>query len=122
MSLILNKLLFHFTQAIKMMLYNLSLIFKKKQKFLLEFFKMKNKTEITIYGTRWCGDTKRACRLLDDYRIKYQFIDIDQDKKGEAFVREINSGARSVPTIIFSDGSVLVEPDERTLGKKLGIF
>jgi mycoredoxin len=83
---------------------------------------MKNKTGIVIYGTRWCGETKRACLLLDDHQLEYQFIDIDQDKKGETFVRETNSGARSVPTIVFSDGSVLVEPDEQTLGKKLGIF
>ena len=33
----------------------------------------------------------------------------------------INGGARSVPTIVFPDGSVLVEPGDRELGAKLGL-
>jgi mycoredoxin len=82
---------------------------------------MKQQKEILVYGTRWCGDTKRACHFFEDHNILYRFIDIDQDKKGESIVRELNEGSRSVPTIIFSDGSVLVEPDEYSLEKKMGI-
>jgi mycoredoxin len=83
---------------------------------------MIQKKEILVYGTSWCGDTKRACRFLDDHSIEYHFIDIDQDKNGEKIVREINEGSRSVPTIIFKDGSILVEPNEQMLAKKIGIF
>lgn len=82
---------------------------------------MKNKKQIVIYGTRWCGDTRRTCRFLDENQIDYQFIDIDEDNKAETKVREMNSGDRSVPTILFPDGTVLTEPDERTLAKKIGI-
>jgi glutaredoxin len=83
---------------------------------------MKPNKEILVYGTRWCGDTKRACRFLDENSIEYRFIDIDQDKNAESVVREINEGSRSVPTIIFKDGSFLVEPDEQTLAEKVGII
>jgi mycoredoxin len=82
---------------------------------------MKKQSKIILYGTRWCGDTRRACRLMDQNHVKYDFIDIDQNKAGEAFVRQTNEGSRSVPTIIFSDGTILVEPDEMTLSNKLGI-
>ena len=82
---------------------------------------MKKQKEILVYGTRWCGDTKRTRLFLEDHNIKYVFIDIDQDKDGERIVRNLNEGARSVPTIIFPDGRILVEPDEHTLEKTIGI-
>ena len=82
---------------------------------------MNQQKKILVYGTRWCGDTKRARLFFEDHNIDYCFIDIDQDKNGERIVREVNEGSRSVPTIIFSDGSILVEPDEHTLEKKIGV-
>ena len=74
---------------------------------------------IKVYGTRWCGDTKRAIKVLDQRNINYDWIDIDKDKEGEAFVKETNQGNRSVPTIIFPDESILVEPSNRQLEEKL---
>lgn len=82
---------------------------------------MNQQKEILVYGTRWCGDTKRARLFFEDHNIDYRFIDIDQDKNGERIVREVNEGSRTVPTIIFSDGSILVEPNENSLAKKMGI-
>jgi mycoredoxin len=84
--------------------------------------KMKQNKEILVYGTSWCGDTKRACVFLEDHNIEYRFVDIDKDRNGERIVRKINEGSRSVPTIIFLDGSILVEPDSQTLAEKVGIF
>lgn len=48
-------------------------------------------------------------------------MDIEQDKDGEAFVLEKNDGKRIIPTIVFEDGSFLVEPTNAELAKKLGI-
>lgn len=74
---------------------------------------------IIVYGTRWCGDTKRALKILDQRNITYDWIDIDKDKEGETFVKETNQGFRSVPTIIFPDESILVEPSNQKLEDKL---
>ena len=74
--------------------------------------------QIKVYGTRWCGDTRRALRIFDERKVSYQWIDIDQDKLGEKSVKDINNGNRSVPTIVFPDESVLVEPRNETLIKK----
>jgi mycoredoxin len=77
--------------------------------------------KIILYGTTWCGGTRRAKRIFDDNEIAYRWIDIDQDREARAIVEKINNGNRSVPTIIFPDGSILVEPSDETLANKLGI-
>jgi mycoredoxin len=77
--------------------------------------------KIVLYGTNWCYDSKRARSLLDQNHIAYQFIDIDVDMEGRKFVEQTNRGYRSVPTIVFPDGSILVEPSNYDLTKKLGL-
>lgn len=74
---------------------------------------------ITVYGTTWCGDCKRAVRVLDQHNYPYTYIDIERDEAARAYVAEVNRGFHSVPTIIFPDGSVLVEPRSSTLAEKL---
>ncbi|WP_322507655.1 glutaredoxin domain-containing protein [Anaerolinea sp.] len=77
--------------------------------------------EIIIYGTSWCGDSRRARRIFDDYHIPYRWVDIDEDMEGRKFVESVNNGFRSVPTIVFPDGSILVEPRSTELKRKLGV-
>jgi len=79
-------------------------------------------TQIIIYGTHWCGDAKRALKILDERLVDYKWIDIDKDKIGEDFVIQTNNGFRSVPTIIFPDGSIMVEPKDADLISKLDSF
>jgi len=76
---------------------------------------------IIIYGVNWCWDSRRARRFFDKNKIPYKFINIDKDKRGEQFVLEANDGLRSVPTIVFIDGSILVEPSTSELTNKLNI-
>ena len=76
---------------------------------------------IIMYGTTWCGDTRRARRIFDDNSIPYTWIDIDQDPEARKYVESVNRGFRSVPTIIFQDGSMLVEPSMSELRKKVGL-
>ena len=76
-------------------------------------------TQIKIYGTKWCGDTKRALRIFNERKVPYEWIDIDKDPEGEKLVKATNLGNRSVPTIFFPDGTVLVEPGNQELNEKL---
>lgn len=76
---------------------------------------------IKVYGTAWCGDSRRARRFLDENNIVYEWIDIDTDKPGAEFVMSVNHGNRSVPTILFPDGSTLVEPSSFQLSEKFGV-
>lgn len=74
---------------------------------------------IKVYATPYCGDTRRARRVLDELQVGYDFIDIRADLEGARWVMEVNHGLRSSPTILFPDGSILVEPSEATLRAKL---
>lgn len=75
--------------------------------------------KIKIFGTRWCGASNRARRKFAEAQLEYDWIDIDTDPAGEKFVIETNNGYRSVPTILFLDGSILVEPSNYQLTEKL---
>ena len=77
---------------------------------------------IKFYGTTWCGDCRRAKTIFAELQIPYLWIDIDQNPQAAEFVKQINHGMRSVPTIIFPDGSILVEPDSENLRAKLRNF
>lgn len=74
---------------------------------------------ITIYGASWCPDCKRSKDFLDSKQIKYDYIDIDTVSGAADKVAEINNGLKRIPTIVFSDGSVLVEPSNRELENKI---
>ena len=76
---------------------------------------------ITIYGTTWCGDSRRARTFFETNNIPFKFIDIDKDADAEAFVKNVNRGYRSVPTIVFPDGTMLVEPSSFQLKEKFGL-
>jgi len=82
---------------------------------------MVEKGKIIVYGTTWCGDTRRARRFFEENKIDYEWIDIDHDKKAGKLVEQINGGFRSVPTIIFPDGSTLTEPSSSQLRSKMGL-
>jgi len=68
-----------------------------------------------MYATTWCGDCRMAKRWFDAHGIPYDYINIETDEHAAAEVLRINRGMRSVPTIVFPDGSVLVEPSAREL-------
>ncbi len=82
---------------------------------------MNEKPTITVYGAYWCPDCRRAKQFLGEHQIPYHWVDIEQDKDGEAYVLQKNNGKRIIPTIEFADGSILVEPSNAELAAKLGL-
>jgi glutaredoxin-like protein len=77
--------------------------------------------ELTVYATSWCPDCRRARNFFDQHHIPYKWVDIDKDMEGRKYVESVNHGNRSVPTILFPDGSTLVEPSNKQLEEKLKI-
>jgi glutaredoxin len=76
---------------------------------------------IKVYGALWCPDCRRTLRFLHDSRVSYDWIDVAEHPEEMAVVRRRNAGLESIPTIIFPDGSFLVEPSNEALARKLGL-
>ncbi len=74
---------------------------------------------IILYGTSWCPQTARARKYLVECGADFTWCDIEKDLEGCAYVERVNKGNRSVPTILFPDGSVLVEPSSAELKTKV---
>ncbi len=77
--------------------------------------------KITLYGAHWCPDCRRSKMFLGENQIPYKWVDIEQDPDAEQFVIEKNDGKRIIPTILFEDESILVEPSNAELAAKLGL-
>ena len=73
-------------------------------------------TQIIMYATEYCSDCQRAKKFFEARGIPHIRVGIEEDEQAVQFVMQINRGFRSVPTIVFPDGSILVEPtwDELT--------
>ncbi len=78
-------------------------------------------TNLTVYGAPWCSDCKRAKKFLGEQRVHYNWVDVEQDDAGLKLVEQVNHGKRIIPTIVFDDGSTLVEPSNAELAAKLGL-
>jgi len=76
---------------------------------------------ITVYGAPWCPDCRRSKQFLGEQSIPYLWVDIDEDEEGRNRVQALNDGKQIIPTIVFQDGSILVEPSNADLAAKLGI-
>lgn len=80
---------------------------------------MSSHPEITMYGADWCGDCRRSKRLLQELNVEITHIDVEADASAAEKVIEINGGAKSIPVIVFPDGTHLTEPSDNDLKSKL---
>lgn len=71
---------------------------------------------ITIYGTDWCEDTRRARRHLRRLSVPHRYRNIDDDLDALDDSKVLNGGQRRTPMIDLGvGGDALVEPDNDTL-------
>jgi mycoredoxin len=55
------------------------------------------------------------------YGVSYAWVDIDRQPNAIETIMRLNGGYRTVPTIVFPGGPVLVEPSGRELEAALGL-
>ena len=77
--------------------------------------------DIKVYGAPWCPDCKRSKKFLAEHRVDFEWIDIDGDPEALAYVEREQNGGRTIPMIVFPDGSRLLEPGDDQLARKLGL-
>lgn len=76
---------------------------------------------ILVYGATWCPDCKRSKAFLSEQRVPFTFIDLEKQPEAAQTVQDLNDGKQIIPTIVFPDGSILVEPSNEELAEKLGL-
>lgn len=74
-----------------------------------------------MYSTTWCGYCQRLKTQLDREGIGYTEINIEEDDTAAALVESVNGGNRTVPTVVFADGSAMTNPSVIQVKQKLGI-
>lgn len=82
---------------------------------------MNQASPVLVFGAMWCVDCRRSKQFLEEHGVPYKWHDVSHDPAAMALVQKINNGMKSIPTIVFSDGSIMVEPSNRDLAKKLGV-
>lgn len=78
-----------------------------------------NPAKIVMYSTQYCSDCTRAKAFFEANDISYIPVLLEGNQTATEFVMKMNNGFRSVPTIIFPDGTVLVEPSWQELKEKV---
>jgi thioredoxin reductase (NADPH) len=76
---------------------------------------------IKVYGAPWCPDCKRTKKFLGELREEYDWFDIDADREALSYVEGLQKGGRIIPTVVFEDGSFLLEPTNDEVAAKLGL-
>lgn len=65
---------------------------------------------VTMYTTTWCGYCVRLKKLMQREGIEFAEVDIERDEQAAEIVVRANGGNRTVPTLVFADGSALTNP------------
>ena len=78
-------------------------------------------TALVVYGAPWCPDCRRSKAFLSEQRVPFTFIDLEEHPEENTTVERYNDGKRIIPTIVFPDGSILVEPSDEELAMRLGL-
>jgi mycoredoxin len=73
--------------------------------------------EAVIYGAKDDEATKEVQAFLEDKKIAFKFVDINEDSVGETIVKEMNDGQRKIPMLVTPQGSFLTQPSEDDLKK-----
>lgn len=76
--------------------------------------------QITMYTTTWCVFCKSLKRALAYDGIELTEVDIEKDPAAAAFVESVNGGNQTVPTLLFADGTTMVNPTAAQVKARLG--
>ena len=75
---------------------------------------------VTMYTTSWCGYCVRLKKMLQREGIEYAEVDIEHDESAADLVMQANGGNRTVPTLLFADGTALTNPSIDQVKSQLG--
>ncbi len=75
--------------------------------------------ELIMYTTQWCGFCRNLKKQLARTGIEMTEVDIERDPVAAEFVMSVNGGNQTVPTIVFPDGTTMVNPSAAQVRERL---
>jgi mycoredoxin len=75
---------------------------------------------VTMFTTQWCGYCVRLKKLMQREGIEFAEVDIETDDAAADVVMQANGGNRTVPTLLFADGTALTNPSIDQVKSQLG--
>jgi mycoredoxin len=74
---------------------------------------------LTMYTTDWCGYCVRLKDGMERAGISFEEVNIEHEPDAAEVVMAANGGNRTVPTVVFPDGTALTNPTLREVREKL---
>jgi len=76
---------------------------------------------IRVLGLDWSRSSYEIKEFLSRNRVPYQWVDLDHDATARALAESLAGDLRSLPVVVFPDGTHLVAPDHVELAAKSGL-
>ena len=84
--------------------------------------KSEESTRLIVYGHGYCSHSRYMRTILDERKIDYEWRDVmEGPDEFKQQLKDLAKGCLSVPTVVFPDGSFLVEPSPGAVLKKLNL-
>ena len=78
------------------------------------------KSRLIVYGHSYCGQARGLQRVLTEQNIDFEWRDVREGPaEYQDELKKYAKGNLSVPTVVFPDGSVLVEPNAQAVLERL---
>lgn len=65
---------------------------------------------VTMFTTTWCGYCVRLKHQMQREGVRFTEVNIETTPGAPEFVMRVNGGDRTVPTVLFPDGTVATNP------------
>jgi mycoredoxin len=75
---------------------------------------------VTLLTTSWCGFCRRLKHQLEREGVTFGEVDIETSDEAAGVVMALNGGDRTVPTVVFPDGSSATNPSVHEVMARLG--
>ena len=76
---------------------------------------------LTVYRRDYCGYCRMLERALHGAGVDNDPRDIYDEPQAAAFVRSVNNGDETVPTVVLPNGEVRINPRPKDLLREIGI-
>jgi len=75
--------------------------------------------QLIMYTTSWCGYCRNLKKQLNRVGVEVAEVDIEHDTAAAEYVMSVNGGNQTVPTVVFPDGTTLVNPSAAQVRARL---